>query len=432
MEKKVYEEFNQPIYREKLDNGLSLQLMPMAGYHKTYAIFTTDFGSIDNKFVPYSGDSVIEVPDGIAHFLEHKMFEKDGYDAFDLFGKLGADSNAYTSFTQTSYLFSTTSHLHENLDVLLGFVQEPYFNEQTVQKEQGIIGQEIKMYDDDASWRLYLGILGNLYPKDPMHIDIAGTTESISRITPESLMATYQTFYQPSNMNLLLTGNINPDEVDEWVKSNQAGKTFLPAKTPERKFELNDPTAHDVIPFRSLNMDVARSKVIVGLRGINMPERGEGLLKYKLTIDLLLDVLFDDTSDNYLRLYNNEVLDDSFAYNLEMQRDFYFAYFSSDTEQMERFADEIIAILESANQQIDAARTRFNEIKNAELGRLIGLMDSPEAVANHYAGKLFGGATLMDEIRILRSIKLEDLYEAAQKFIVSQGISVFQINPQRH
>ncbi|WP_251575913.1 EF-P 5-aminopentanol modification-associated protein YfmH [Limosilactobacillus agrestimuris] len=430
MNKEIYEEFNQPIYRQQLANGLTLQMMPMAGYHKTYASYTTDFGSIDNCFVPYDKQDAIKVPDGIAHFLEHKMFEKADHDAFDLFGKLGADSNAFTSFTQTSYLFSTTSHVHESLDVLLDFVQEPYFTEQTVNKEQGIIGQEIKMYEDDASWRLYLGILGNLYPHDPMHIDIAGTVESISKITPEYLMETYKTFYQPSNMNLVLAGNLNPDEIVDWVIQNQSQRQFLPVIKPNRIFNLNDPSAHDVIPFRSLTMDVARPKVIVGLRGIEMPEDGQERLRYKLAIDLLLDVLFDDTSDNYLRLYNNEVLDDSFAYNLEMQRDFYFAYFSSDTDQMERFADEVIAILESADQQIDAARTRFNEIKNAEIGRLTGLLDSPEAVANHYGGKFFDGANLMDEIRVLRSINLDDLYDVAKRFIVSQGISVFQIIPQ--
>lgn len=430
MNREVYDEFNQPVYRQQLPTGLSLQMIPMSGYHKTYAIFTTNFGSIDNHFVPYGKKDAIQVPDGIAHFLEHKMFEKADHDAFDLFGKLGADSNAFTSFTQTSYLFSTTDHVRESLNVLLDFVQEPYFTEQTVKKEQGIIGQEIKMYEDDASWRLYLGILGNLYPNDPMHIDIAGTVGSISKITPEYLMETYRTFYQPSNMNLVLAGKLDPDEVVEWVTDNQSHRQFLPAITPERVFNLNDPSAHDVIPFRSLTMDVARPKVIVGLRGIEMPESGRERLHYKLAIDLLLDVLFDDTSDNYLRLYNNEVLDDSFAYNLEMQRDFYFAYFSSDTDQMERFADEVIAILESADQQIDAARTRFNEIKNAEIGRLTGLLDSPEAVANHYGGSFFDGANLMDEIRELRSIDLNDLYDVAKRFIVSQGISVFQIIPQ--
>ncbi|WP_076461190.1 EF-P 5-aminopentanol modification-associated protein YfmH [Limosilactobacillus caccae] len=430
MDKQVYQEFNQTIYRQQLANGLKVQLLPMAGYHKTYAILTTDFGSIDNHFIPYQQDEAIKVPDGVAHFLEHKMFEKEDHDAFDLFGKLGADSNAFTSFTQTSYLFSTTSNLHANLDVLLDFVQDPYFTAQTVKKEQGIIGQEIQMYDDDPGWRLYLGILGNLYPKDPMRIDIAGTVDSISQITPEILMASYQTFYQPSNMNLFLVGQLDPEETMAWIEQNQAQKTFPPAEVPRRLFSLNDPTAHDVIPFRSLTMDIVRPKVVVGLRGTKHFDDGRQRLHYKLAIDLLLDVLFDDTSDNYLRLYNNETLDDSFSYNFEMQRGFHFAYFSSDTNQLERFADEVIAILESADQQIEAARTRFEGIKNAELGRLIGLLDSPEAIANRYAGDLFAGASLMDEIQLLKSITIDDLYQVANEFITSQGISVYQVVPQ--
>lgn len=430
MDKQVYQNFNQSIYREQLSNGLKVQLLPMEGYHKTYAILTADFGSIDNHFIPYHQEEAITVPDGVAHFLEHKMFEKKDHDAFDLFGKLGADSNAFTSFTQTSYLFSTTSNLHENLDVLLDFVQDPYFTDQTVKKEQGIIGQEIQMYEDDPSWRLYLGILGNLYPNDPMRIDIAGTIESIGRITPKILMDTYKTFYQPANMNLFLVGRLDPEETMAWIKQNQEQKIFAPTETPRRLFKLNDPTAHDVIPFRSLTMDIVRPKVMVGLRGTKQFDDGKQRLHYKLAIDLLLDVLFDDTSDNYLRLYNNETLDDTFGYNFEMQRGFHFAYFSSDTDQMERFADEIIDILESADQQIEAARTRFEGIKNAELGRLIGLLDSPEAIANRYAGDLFAGASLMDEIQILETITIDDLYQVAKDFITPQGISVYQVVPQ--
>lgn len=429
MDRYLYQEFNQPIYRQRLANGLLVQLLPMAGFKKTYATLSTDFGSIDNHFIPYHQEEPIKVPDGVAHFLEHKMFEKADHDAFDLFGKLGADSNAYTSFTQTSYLFSTTSHLKENLDVLLDFVQDPYFTSQTVQKEQGIIGQEIQMYDDDPEWRLYLGILGNLYPHDPMRIDIAGTVESISQITPEVLMESYRTFYQPSNMNLFLVGNLDPAVTLKWIEENQQQKQFEEPEEPRRLFELNDPTGHDVIPFRSLTMNVSRPKVMVGLRGIQTFDNGRERLRYKLAVDLLLDVLFDDTSDNYLRLYNNEILDDSFSYNLEMQRGFHFAYFSSNTDQMERFADEIVAILESADQQIDAARTRFEGIKNAELGRLIGLLDFPETIANRYSGKLFDGANLMDEIRLLKEITLDDLYTVAKQFITSQGISVYQVIP---
>ncbi|MDO4902809.1 MAG: pitrilysin family protein [Limosilactobacillus sp.] len=432
MENYLYQEFNRSIYRETLDNGLKVQLMPMKGFNKTYAIMTTDFGSIDNNFRPYQQEEGVVVPDGVAHFLEHKLFEKEDHDAFDLFGKLGADSNAFTSFTQTSYLFSTTSHLKENLDVLLDFVQDPYFTEKTVQKEQGIIGQEIQMYNDDPNWRLYLGILGNLYPHDPMHIDIAGTVDSISKITPEILMDCYKTFYQPNNMNLMLVGKLDPEETIQWIRENQAKKDFGPQETPERYFELNDPTGHDVIPFRSLTMDVNRPKVMVGLRGLKQFDDGNERLHYKLAVDLLLDMLLDDTSDNYLRLYDEGIIDDSFGYNFDMTRAFHFAYFSTNTDHLEKFADEVIDILENADEEIDKAADRFDGIKKAEIGRLISLLDSPEAIGNRYGGDLFNGATLMDEINEMKKIQLADLHQAAKDFIKPEGMSVFQIVSEHH
>lgn len=424
-----YAKYDETIYDQKLDNGLLVQVLPKRNFHKTYAILTVDFGSIDRTFIPVNGQELITVPDGVAHFLEHKMFEKIDHDAFDLFGELGADSNAFTSFTQTSYLFSTTQHVHESLDVLLDFVEQPYFSSQTVQKEKGIIGQEIKMYDDDPNWRLYFGMLGNLYPHDPMHIDIAGTVESIDQITADTLYSTYDSFYQPANMNLFIVGNVDPAETMEWIADNQKQKHFDQVTIPEVQFELNDETGQDVIPFRTLEMDVTRPKVMVGVRGLEPISAGQAGLKYRLGVELLLDILFDDTVDNYLRLYNNGIIDDSFSYNFEMQRGFHFAYFSSDTDHIERFADEIIGILESAQQQIEAAASQFNNIKRAVLGRMIALLDSPEAIANRYAGKLFGATNLLDEITVLESITIEDLYVIAREFIQSQGISVYQIVP---
>lgn len=432
MNEQYYQKLNETIYSKQMNNGLLVQVLPKAGFHKTYAILTVDFGSIDRSFIPVGQDEILTVPNGVAHFLEHKMFEKEDHDAFDLFGQLGADSNAFTSFTQTSYLFSATEHVHENLDVLLNFVQDPYFSAQTVQKEKGIIGQEIKMYDDDPNWRLYFGLLGNLYPADPMHIDIAGSVESIAQITADDLYTTYNTFYQPSNMNLFIVGNVDAHDTLKWIEQNQASKQFEPAIDPKSELILNDETGQDVIPFRTLEMDVSRPKVMVGIRGLDSIETGRAGLKYRLAVELLLDILFDDTSDNYLRLYNNETIDDSFSYNFEMQRGFHFAYFSSDTDQPERFSDEIIAILEGAHQQIEAATSQFENIKRAMLGRMISLLDSPEAIANHYSGKLFGGANLLDEITTLATIEIDDLYQIEKNFIQSQGISVYQVVPQRN
>lgn len=430
MENYHYREFNRSVYRETLANGLRVELMPMAEFNKTYAIMTADFGSIDNHFIPYQGEEAIQVPDGTAHFLEHKLFEKQDHDAFDLFGKMGADSNAFTSFTQTSYLFSTSSHLHANLDILLDFVQEPYFTEQMVAKEQGIIGQEIQMYNDDPSWRLYLGMLGNLYPHDPMRVDIAGTAESISQITPDTLMKCYQTFYQPSNMTLLLVGKLVPAQTMEWIKANQQRRSFAPQETPRRCFALNDPAGRDVIPFRSLTMNVSRPKVMVGVRGTKQFTAGRERLKYKLAVDLLLDMLLDDTSDNYLRLYDQGIIDDSFGYSYDMQRGFDFAAISTNTDRLEDFADEVMAILENADQELDQAADRFDRVKKAELGHLISLLDSPEATANRYAGRLYDDANLMDEIRLLRELELADLHQAGKEFITPQAMSVYQIVPQ--
>lgn len=431
MQKQEFQQLNETLYRETLDNGMDVLVFPKANFHKTYAILTVDFGSIDKTFVPNGATDSVEVPDGTAHFLEHKMFEKEDHDAFDLFGELGADSNAFTSFTQTSYLFSTSEKVHDNLSVLLDFVQDPYFSAQTVDKEKGIIGQEINMYNDDPNWRLYFGILGNLYPHDPMHIDIAGSVESIQQIDAQTLYQTYNSFYQPANMNLFVVGDVDPTEVLHWVEDNQTSKHFTKVDIPETHLDLNDLTGGDVIPFRATKMDVNRPKVMVGLRGLSQPETGAERLRYRIAVDLLLDMLFDDTSDNYLRLYNAEIIDDSFSYNFEMERGFHLAYITSDTDYPERFSDEIIGILENITSQIEGATTQFENVKKSMIGRLISALDSPETIANRYSGKLYDDASILDEISVLQTITIDDLYKAAEQFVNSNGISVYEITPNK-
>ena len=168
--------------------------------------------------------NITQVPDGIAHFLEHKMFEKEDGDVFQQFSKQGASANAFTSFTRTAYLFSSTSDTEKNLKTLLDMVQEPYFTEKTVEKEKGIIGQEITMYDDNPDWRLYFGVIENMYHHHPVKIDIAGTIESISHITAELLYECYNTFYHPSNMLIFITGPVNPEEIMEFIRADQDRK----------------------------------------------------------------------------------------------------------------------------------------------------------------------------------------------------------------
>src|SRR5690625_582068 len=193
---------------------------------KTYGLFSTNYGAIDQTFIPIGEESKVTVPEGVAHFLEHKLFEKEDRDVFADFGKQGASPNAYTSFTKTAYLFSTTNHIEKNVETLLNFVQEPYFSEQSVEKEKGIIAQEIKMYDDQADWQSFMGTIKGMFQNHPVKFDIAGTVESIDAITKEDLYVCYHTFYHPSNMILFITGNFNPEQMMNLVEENQENKDF--------------------------------------------------------------------------------------------------------------------------------------------------------------------------------------------------------------
>ncbi len=257
MNKKVYSTLNEKLYTEVLDNGLTVFILPKREFHKTYGLFSTNYGSIDNEFA-YQGEKRKKVPDGIAHFLEHKMFEKKEGDIFQEFGRLGASANAFTSFTKTSYLFSATDHIKDNLLTLLDFVQAPYFTPETVEKEKGIIAQEIQMYQDNPDWQLFFGLLQNLYPKHPLHIDIAGTVNSIDKITADDLYECYQTFYHPSNMILFVVGNIDPQETMSWVKNNQAEKNFTDIREIYRYFPQE--TTFDINSYSSKTMSVSRYK----------------------------------------------------------------------------------------------------------------------------------------------------------------------------
>lgn len=222
MEKRVYETLHEELFYEKMDNGLDVYILPKKGFNKTYATFTTNYGSVDNQFVPLGKTEMKRVPDGIAHFLEHKLFEKEDGDVFQQFSKQGASANAFTTFTRTAYLFSSTDNVEKNLETLIDFVQSPYFSDKTVEKEKGIIGQEIRMYDDNPDWRVYFGAIESMYHNHPVKIDIAGTVESIAQITKELLYECYETFYHPSNMLLFVVGPVDEQKIMQQIRDNQA------------------------------------------------------------------------------------------------------------------------------------------------------------------------------------------------------------------
>lgn len=425
-----YQQFHQTVYHDLLQSCLDVTLIPRNGYQKTYAILTVDYGSIDNQFVVPRLKRMIQVPDGIAHFLEHKMFEKKDHDAFDLFGKLGADANAFTSYSQTSYLFSATQRVEENLQVLLDFVQDPYFSAAGVKKEQGIIGQEIRMYNDSPDSRLYTGTISNLYPNDPMRIDIAGTEETIKQITPQLLMDSYQTFYQPQNMKLIVSGRMDPDELMQVIKQDQAGRNSVKFHIQRAKV-ISNPQAHDVVHSSTISMPVHRPKAMIGIRGTRQMASSRQRLKYKLACELMLEMLFDDTTSNYLEMYNQGLIDDSFGFSFEMERGFHFATISSDTDRPAEFFQKIDEIIDQATQQLKKVENEFELTKKGAIGRAIMELNSPETIANRFSTKLFGNLTVFDEVAILQSLTMDDVYNACQCFMNPQTVTHCTVNAEK-
>jgi len=228
---KYIQSLDEKLYSATHSTGLRIYVMPKKGFSKTYAIYGTHFGSVNNRFVPIGADEDISVPDGVAHFLEHKMFEQpDGSNAFDLFSKYGANANAFTSFTNTCYLFSCTSNFEECFSHLLDYVQKPHFTDENIAKEQGIIGQEIRMYDDDGEWKVMFNMLRALYSHNPVRVDIAGTVESISKIDKDVLYNCYNTYYNPANMVVAVAGDVSAQKVFEIVD-----KIVVPRESGEVK-----------------------------------------------------------------------------------------------------------------------------------------------------------------------------------------------------
>ncbi|HAP7632990.1 insulinase family protein [Enterococcus faecium] len=428
MNKTEYEQINETLYHEVLPNGLTVYLLPKNDYHKTYGLFSTNYGSIDNEFIPYGKKEKVKVPDGIAHFLEHKLFEKEDGDVFQLFGKQGASANAFTSFTKTSYLFSTTDQVEKNLTTLIDFVQAPYFTEETVNKEKGIIGQEIQMYEDDPNWRMFFGILNNLYPTHPLHIDIAGTVESIDKITAQDLYTCYRTFYQPSNMVLFVVGKMEPEKLMKLIRENQEAKNFPPKQEIVRYFPEN---TKEIIKQSALEAAITRDKFVLGIKGLDtLPQEGTELLRYKTAINLLFQMILGNTSRNYLAMYNQGIIDDSFGFEFSLDREFHFADFSGDTDEPEKAAEKVKEIILGFADDPEVSETNLDLLKKKMLGQYFQSLNSIEYIANQFTQSLFGDRTLFDLPEIIDSIQMKDVLAAGEAFISEEAFSEFYMRPK--
>jgi predicted Zn-dependent peptidase len=428
MEIKKYEQMDEKVYYEKLDNGLQVYLMPKTGFNKTYATFTTKYGSIDNNFVPLGKAKLKHVPDGIAHFLEHKLFEKEDYDVFQKFSASGASSNAFTSFTRTCYLFSTTTEVETNLNTLLDFVQAPYFTEETVEKEKGIIEEEIKMYDDNADFKAYFGILNNLFINHPIKIDIAGTVESIYEITADDLQVCYDTFYHPSNMILFVVGDIDPETLMASIIANQADKGYSDAPEIKRHF-LEEP-AHVARAEREVKMQVSTPKVFVGVKGqVARDATPREVLATDMALDVILEILFGRSSDYFEKALANGLANDSFGFESSHEPSFSFALIGSDTTKPDELAASIKKEL-LATSKLELNVEEFERIKRKKIGRFLSAMNSVEFIANRFTEYAFNGLSLFDVSDILEDMTINHVQEVAETYFKEDRMTVFKIMPK--
>lgn len=415
----------EEIWQGVLDNGLTVYLLPKPDFYETYGLLTVDFGAIDTC-VKLKNQKKTSFPLGIAHFLEHKLFEeKDGGDAMDRFAQLGASANAFTGFRQTAYLFSTSQRVKEALTLLQTFVREPSFSQESVVREQDIIAQEIDMYLDDPDYRLYAGILASLYPQTPLACDIAGTGESIRTIDAAALYENHRLFYRPDQMSLFVVGRFDPEEIVASIQQTQAS---LPAL--ERQQVVSLPLEkHPVLTHQRLYEEVASPKVALGLRG-NDSLVSSQLASYQICLQLLFSMLMGWTSTRYQTLYEKGKIDSSFHVEVEVSAAYHFVLIFSDTREPIHLSTTLKKAILQFEEDSDVTSEHLDLLKKEWYGDFIKQFNSLEATAQAFLFYRSLGLDLLDVPALLEAIDLETVLSVGRQFISSCDWADFTILPK--
>jgi len=402
----------------KTDSGLQIAVYNMPGYNAVHAVFATNFGSVDRSFI-MNGERY-DIPAGVAHFLEHKMFENEDGDAFLKYAKTGANANAFTSFDKTCYIFTATDNIDESLDILLNFVTTPYFTPQTVAKEQGIIGQEIKMYDDSANWRLLFGVLEGLFVNHTVRDDIAGTVESISHITDKMLYDCAKAFYSPSQMLLTVAGNITMDTV--LAACDRAG--FRYEKLEVERIRNEEP---DEINYteKSIKMPVSVPMIAVGYKEkMSDPVT----LKEEIAGEIIMDILSGSTSRLFTKLYDMNIVNGTFEGEIFSGDDYYATIISGETNQPDVLLAEIEAAIAEL-KETGIAEDDFITSKNCMYGSMVVDFENVEEVATNMASAHFKGRTAYTALEELSALTLDDVNRQLQKMFRPDKRTVFTVLP---
>ncbi len=411
---------NEKYYDIDHPSGLKILVMPKENYSSTYAIFATKYGSIDTM-IQMSDGSFKEIPEGTAHFLEHKLFESEDLDAFERFAKTGASANAYTSFERTGYLFSCSANFKKNLEILLDFVQNPYFTQATVEKEQGIIGQEIDMYKDAPDWEVMFNCLRTMYHNLPVRIDIAGTQESIAQITAKTLYGCYDNFYNLHNMVLAVAGNADVNEIVEV-----ADKVLKPVEGKMAQRKVIDEPEEVIDSYIEEKLSVATPQFMFGFKeSWDTPER---TTKEEISMEILLDMISGQSSELYKRLFDGKLINNSFGFEYFTGFGYSCVLFAGESNDPKKVAEEIVGEI-GKFRETGFDKTAFERTKKKLYGRMIMGMNDIEGLANNMAVSYFAGEDVFTDFEIFKTVTLDDVNDIFKKTLDENRSVLSVINP---
>ena len=420
-EEKYYPAVKEMVYRTRLSNGLTVALLPKKEFKEVYGSVTVQFGSVDT-LVPEVDGYVKKYPAGIAHFLEHKLFERENAsDLMSAFTSLGADSNAFTSFTKTSYLFSATDHFLENLDLLDELVTSAHFTEDSILREQDIIQQEREMYQDDPDSCLFFSTLANLYPGTPLATDIVGSEESISQINLTNLQENFTKFYKPVNMSLFLVGNFDVEQVQDYFERKEL-KDLDVQEVVREKFVLQAVKQTD-----SMRMEVSSPKLAIGVRGKQEVAEAD-CYRHHILLKLLFAMMFGWTSDRFQKLYESGKIDASLSLEVEVTSRFHFVMLTMDTKEPVALSHQFRKAIRNFTKDLDITEDHLDIIKREMFGEFFSSMNYLEFIATQYDA-FENGETIFDLPKILQEITLEDVLDAGHHLIDDGDIVDFTIFP---
>ncbi len=421
MKQRFYERIGESVYREALPNGLEICVVPKPGYAKKYAFFATRYGGMDTRF--QLDGKWLDTPAGIAHYLEHKMFDTKEGNALQELAKNGAEPNAFTSNAMTGYYFDSTEHFEENLEILLSFVSIPYFTEESVAKEQGIIGQEIRMIEDNPDWQIYTRMMQALYQSSPARTSIAGTVESISHITAETLYDCHKAFYTPSNMILTVVGDVDPIHVADLARRvlPREGGPIIPR-------DYGDEPETVTLRETSRAMEVSSPQFLTGFKCRPAAE-GEDYLRLAVVGDMACDILLGESSPLYLRLYDQGLINTSFGGSFEMMPGVAYLYAGGDSRDARAVAAEIQQEAERlVREGID--EDFYQRVRRASFGANLRGLNSFENIAVSLTEGYFHGYDPFRFPQVFDTVTREDVTAFLRENLRPDRMVLSEITPK--